>query len=48
MDGWTPLHIAVFFKRHFICHLLLKKGGNMYIKNREGNSPYDLIKDPNT
>lgn len=43
--GWTPLHIAAYFKRSLICHLLLKKGADPYHVNRNGETPWDLVKD---
>jgi uncharacterized protein len=33
-DGWTPLHLAVFFGRVNIVHLLLNKGANIDAPSR--------------
>lgn len=44
-DGWTPLHVASFFKRPIICHLLLKKGANPLIPNKDNKTAFDLAKD---
>jgi ankyrin repeat protein len=33
-DGWTPLHLAVFFGRVNIVHLLLAKGANLNAVSR--------------
>jgi uncharacterized protein len=33
-DGWTPLHLAVFFGRVNIVHLLLSKGANIDAPSR--------------
>ena len=40
-EGWTPLHLAVFFGRINIVHLLLSKGANINIpsKNDQRVSP---------
>ena len=40
-DGWTPLHLAVFFGRVNIVHLLLSKGAdiNTVAKNEEQVTP---------
>lgn len=45
MAGWTPLHIAANENKHFICHILLRRGASPDIKNRENKSPKDLVKD---
>jgi len=46
--GWTPLHIAAFYQRPYICHILLKKGAYPYYSSRNGETPWDLVKDKNT
>ena len=48
MAGWTPLHIAAFHQRSFVCHLLLKKGADPYLMSRNGETPWDFVKDKNT
>ena len=40
--GETPLHYAMQLKNKNIIELLLKKGGNINIKNNKGITPYDL------
>ena len=45
VDGWTPMHVAAFFKRPVVCHLLLKKGGNPYIPNKDNKRPFELTSD---
>lgn len=44
-DGWTPLHVASYFQRPVVCHLLLKKGANPLIPNKDNKKPQDLAKD---
>ena len=41
--GWTPLHIACYYKRKEVILLLLKNQANLFFKNREGLYPYDLL-----
>lgn len=41
--GWTPMHIACYYKRKEIILLLLKNQANLYFKDREGIYPYDLL-----
>ena len=48
MAGWTSLHIAAYHQRPLICHLLLKKGADPYLISRNGETPWDLVKDKNT
>ena len=45
MDGWTPLHLACFYNKPLILHLLLAKGANLYHKTRSGQSARELTKD---
>jgi ankyrin repeat protein len=49
-DGWTPLHLAVFFGRLNIVHVLLKSGANVdaISKNGERLSPlHSALANPN-
>ena len=48
MAGWTPLHIAAFHQRSLVCHLLMKKGADPYLISRNGETPWDLVKDKST
>ena len=41
--GWTPIHIACYYKRKEIVLLLLKNSANLFFKDREGLYPYNLI-----
>lgn len=34
-EGWTPLHVAAYFQRTLVCHILLKMGADINIKNRD-------------
>jgi hypothetical protein len=43
--GWTPLHIACYYKRPDVMLLLLKNGANLFTKDREGITPLDLVFD---
>ena len=36
------MHYAMELKNKNIIKLLIKKGGNIYIRNNKGISPYDL------
>ena len=45
MAGWTPLHVAAFYQKSFTCHILLKKGADPYCVNRNGETPWDLVKE---
>lgn len=45
-DGWSPIHVASFFQRPVVCHLLLKKGANPLIPNKDNARPADLARDP--
>ncbi|XP_077992722.1 poly [ADP-ribose] polymerase tankyrase-2-like [Glandiceps talaboti] len=46
-DLWkfTPLHEAAAKGKYEICKLLLKHGADAHKKNRDGNTPLDLVKD---
>jgi len=48
MAGWTPLHVAAYFDRSLVCHMLLKKGADPYLTNRNEETPWDLVKDKAT
>lgn len=41
-DGWTPLHLAVQARRTDVVRLLLIKGANKTLKNKDGLTPLDL------
>jgi hypothetical protein len=43
--GWTPLHIACYYKRPDVILLLLKNSANLFTKDREGITPLDLVFD---
>jgi Ankyrin repeat len=43
MVGWTPMHIACYFKRKEIILLLLKHGANLFSEDREGVKPLSFI-----
>jgi ankyrin repeat protein len=30
MNGWTALHVAAYFNKPLVVHLLLAKGANVY------------------
>jgi hypothetical protein len=45
ITGMTSLHIACYYKRPEIILILLKKGANLFTKDREGVYPYDLLQD---
>lgn len=45
--GWTPLHIACFYKRPDVILLLLKYNVRLNVKDREGNIPLELCRDSN-
>ncbi|XP_039990473.1 poly [ADP-ribose] polymerase tankyrase-2-like isoform X5 [Xiphias gladius] len=49
-DLWkfTPLHEAAAKGKYDICKLLLQHGADPTRKNRDGNSPLDLVKDADT
>uniref|UniRef100_A0A8C2L1J7 Poly [ADP-ribose] polymerase n=1 Tax=Cyprinus carpio TaxID=7962 RepID=A0A8C2L1J7_CYPCA len=49
-DLWkfTPLHEAAIKGKDEICKLLLRHGANPTKKNRDGNTPLDLVKDGDT
>ncbi|XP_072281308.1 poly [ADP-ribose] polymerase tankyrase-2 isoform X2 [Pyxicephalus adspersus] len=49
-DLWkfTPLHEAAAKGKYEICKLLLQHGADSTKKNREGNTPLDLVKDGDT
>ncbi|XP_056222755.1 poly [ADP-ribose] polymerase tankyrase-2-like isoform X2 [Seriola aureovittata] len=49
-DLWkfTPLHEAAAKGKYDICKLLLQHGANPTRKNRDGNTPLDLVKDADT
>uniref|UniRef100_A0A8C5ECG6 Poly [ADP-ribose] polymerase n=1 Tax=Gouania willdenowi TaxID=441366 RepID=A0A8C5ECG6_GOUWI len=49
-DLWkfTPLHEAAAKGKYEICKLLLKHGADPTKKNRDGNTPLDLVKDGDT
>ena len=47
-EGWTPLHVAAYFQRTLVCHILLKMGADINIKNRDNQKPLDLVKDNKT
>lgn len=40
--GWTPLHLAVQSKRTDVVRLLLVKGADKSIRNKDGNTPLHL------
>ena len=44
-DGETSLHYSVKYGKPEITKLLLDNGANPFIKNKDGNTPLDLIKD---
>jgi ankyrin repeat protein len=49
-DGWTPLHLAVFFGRVNIAHVLLSKGANINAvsKNEQRVTPlHSALANPN-
>lgn len=41
--GWTPLHVAAYANRPYICYLLLINGADMSIETRDKKSAFDLI-----
>ena len=41
-DGWTPLHVAVQARRSDIVKLLLIKGADIEVKNKDGLTPLGL------
>ena len=43
--GYTPLHEAAAKNKLEICRLLLEHGAQVDAKTREGQTPYDLLKD---
>ena len=43
--GYTPLHEAAAKNKYEICRLLLEHGAQVDAKTREGQTPYDLLKD---
>ena len=43
--GWTPLHVASHFQRHDVIKVLLFKGANSSIKNRENLTAKELARD---
>jgi hypothetical protein len=43
--GWTPLHIACYYKRPDVILLLLKNGAGLFTRDREGITPLDLVFD---
>lgn len=43
--GYTPLHEAAAKNKLDICRLLLDHGAQVDAKTREGQTPYDLLKD---
>ncbi len=45
MAGWTSLHVAAYNQRHLICHLLLKKGADPYLTTRQGETPWDMVRE---
>lgn len=49
-DLWkfTPLHEAAGKGKYEICKLLLQHGVDPTKKNRDGNTPFDLVKDGDT
>ncbi|XP_056152735.1 poly [ADP-ribose] polymerase tankyrase-2 [Lampris incognitus] len=49
-DLWkfTPLHEAAAKGKYEICKLLLQHGADPMRKNRDGNTPLDLVKDADT
>uniref|UniRef100_A0A8C1T4G7 Poly [ADP-ribose] polymerase n=1 Tax=Cyprinus carpio TaxID=7962 RepID=A0A8C1T4G7_CYPCA len=49
-DLWkfTPLHEAAIKGKYEICKLLLRHGADPTKKNRDGNTPLDLVKDGDT
>ncbi|NXL95357.1 TNKS2 protein, partial [Alectura lathami] len=49
-DLWkfTPLHEAAAKGKYEICKLLLQHGADPTKKNRDGNTPLDLVKDGDT
>ncbi|XP_059386139.1 poly [ADP-ribose] polymerase tankyrase-2-like [Carassius carassius] len=49
-DLWkfTPLHEAAIKGKYEICKLLLQHGADPTKKNRDGNTPLDLVKDGDT
>ena len=44
--GLIPLYIAAINKQKKICAYLLSKGGNIYLKYKEGFSPLDAAGSP--
>lgn len=45
LAGWTPLHVACYFKRASCIFLLLKHKASLLTRNREGVCPFDLIQE---
>ena len=45
--GQTPLHIAIHTLRPKLIKKLLYKGADLYIKNKNGESVYDIISENN-
>ena len=43
--GYTPLHEAAAKNKLEICRVLLEQGAQVDAKTREGQTPFDLLKD---
>ena len=48
MNGWTPLHLASFYNKPLVLHLLLAKGANINSKTRNGQTIRELANDRDT
>ncbi len=48
IEGNTPLHFAVIYKRYFMIDHLIANGANIHQKNNNGVSPLELIAEVNT
>ena len=50
VDLWkfSPLHEAASKGKYEICKLLLRHGADPLKKNRDGNTPLDLVKEEDT
>ncbi len=41
--GWTPLHVAAYANRPYVCYLLMSQGADLSIETRDRKAPWDLI-----